>query len=53
VNEVDTCVYYGFGGGEGVIICLYVIDILIFGTNINVINDIKSFMSQHFDMKDL
>jgi hypothetical protein len=52
-NEADTCVYYHFGGGEGVVICLYVDDILIFGTNINVINDVKSFLSQHFDMKDL
>jgi hypothetical protein len=41
------------GGGEGVVLCLYVDDILIFGTNINVINDVKSFWSQHFDMKYL
>jgi hypothetical protein len=53
VNEADTCVYYRFGGVEGVVLCLYVDDILIFGTNISVINDVKSFMSQHFDMKDL
>jgi hypothetical protein len=52
VNEADTCVYYHFAGG-GVILCLYDDDILIFGTNINVINDVKSFLSQHFDMKDL
>jgi hypothetical protein len=53
MNEADTCVYYHFGGGEGVVLCLYVDDILIFWTNINVINDVKSFLSQHFDMKDL
>jgi hypothetical protein len=53
VNEADTCVYYRFGGGEGAVLCLYVDDILIFGTNISVINDVKSFLSQHFDMKDL
>jgi hypothetical protein len=53
VNEADTYVYYRFGGGEVVVICLYVDDILIFWTNINVINDVKSFLSQHFDMKDL
>jgi predicted RNA methylase len=52
VNEADTCVYYHFGGG-GVVLCLYVDDILIFETNINVINDVKSFLPQHFDMKDL
>jgi tRNA(Ser,Leu) C12 N-acetylase TAN1 len=28
-------------------------DILIFGTNIDVINDVKSFLSKSFDMKDL
>jgi hypothetical protein len=53
INEVDTCVYYQFGVGKGVILCLYVDDILIFGTSIDVINDVKSFLSQSFDMKDL
>jgi hypothetical protein len=33
VNEASTCVYYRFGGGEGVVLCLYVDDILIFVTN--------------------
>ena len=37
VNEADKCVYYSFCGGQGVIICLYVNDILIFGTNLSVI----------------
>nr|ASR75387.1 retrotransposon protein [Oryza barthii] len=53
VNEADKCVYYRHGGGEGVILCLYVDDILIFGTNLDVINEVKSFLSQNFDMKDL
>nr|ABF98465.1 retrotransposon protein, putative, Ty1-copia subclass [Oryza sativa Japonica Group] len=53
VNEADKCVYYRHGGGEGVILCLYVDDILIFGTNLEVINEVKSFLSQNFDMKDL
>ncbi len=53
VNEADKCVYYRHGGGEGVILCLYVDDILIFGTNFEVINEVKSFLSQKFDMKDL
>jgi hypothetical protein len=33
--------------------CLYTDDIVIFRTNIDVINDAKSFLSQNFDMKDL
>jgi hypothetical protein len=53
INEADMCVYYRYGVGEGVILCLYVDDILIFGINIDVINEIKSFLSKSFDMKDL
>jgi hypothetical protein len=53
VNEANTCVYYQFGGDKRVILCLYVDDILTFGTSIDVINDVKSFLSQSFDMKDL
>jgi hypothetical protein len=53
MNEADKCVYYRFGGCEGVILCLYVDDILIFGTSLNVIKEVKEFLSQNFEMKDL
>jgi hypothetical protein len=53
VNEADRCVYYQHGGGHFVILCLYVDDILIFGTNMDIINEVKSFLSKSFDMKDL
>jgi hypothetical protein len=53
INEADMCVYYRSCGGKGVIFCLYVDDILIFGTNTDVINEVKSFLSKSFDMKDL
>ena len=33
--------------------CLYIVDILIFGISIKIINDTKSFLSSTFDMKDL
>jgi hypothetical protein len=46
-------VYYRHGGGQGVILCLYVDDILIFGTNFDVINEVKTFLCQSFDMKDM
>ena len=36
VNEANKCVYYRYGGGEGVILCLYVDDILIFGSSLSV-----------------
>nr|GFB12926.1 hypothetical protein [Tanacetum cinerariifolium] len=39
--------------GKGVIICLYVDDILIFGTDQDQVNKTKEFLSSNFDMKDL
>src|SRR4051812_33291065 len=39
--------------GEGVILCLYVDDRLIFGTNLNTIKEVKDFLSRSFEMKDL
>jgi hypothetical protein len=53
VNEADKYVYYRYGGGDGIILCLYVDDILIFGNNINVIKEVKDFLSNNFEMKDL
>ena len=52
-NEADRCVYYCYGGGDGVILYLYVDDILILGTSLNVIEEVKGFLSKNFDMKDL
>ena len=45
VNSSDTCVYSKLFGTECVIICLYVDDMLIFGTNIDVINNTKLLLS--------
>ena len=53
INDADRCVSYRYGGGVGVILCLYVDNILIFGMNIDAINEVKSFLSKSFDMKDL
>jgi hypothetical protein len=53
VNEVDRCLYYRHGGGQGVILCLYVSGILLFETSLDVINEVKTFLCQNFDMKDL
>jgi len=36
-----------------VTLCLYVDDIMIFGTNIDAIYKVKSFPSKSFDLKDL
>jgi hypothetical protein len=53
VNEADKYVYYRYGKGEGVILCLYVDDILIFGSSLKVIEEVKEFLSNNFEMKDL
>ncbi|XP_070662455.1 uncharacterized mitochondrial protein AtMg00810-like [Malus domestica] len=35
------------------LICLYVDDLLIFGSNLHVVNDVKTMLCDNFDMKDL
>jgi hypothetical protein len=39
--------------GEGVILCLYVDDIIILGTSLDVIKETKDFLSNNSEMKDL
>jgi hypothetical protein len=39
--------------GQRVILSLYIDDILIFETSLDVINEVKTFLCQSFDMKDL
>jgi hypothetical protein len=46
-------VYCCHGGGQGVILCLYVDDILIFRISLDLINKVKTFLCQSFEMKDL
>nr|GEX18098.1 zinc finger, CCHC-type [Tanacetum cinerariifolium] len=54
LNESDKCVYSKFdSSGKGVIICLYVDDMLIFGTDQNQVDKIKKFLSSKFSMKDM
>ena len=53
INEVDKCIYTKFKDNVGVIICLYIDDMLIFDTNLEIVNDTKSFLSSNFDMKDM
>ncbi|GJX10312.1 zinc finger, CCHC-type containing protein [Tanacetum coccineum] len=54
LNLSDKCVYSKFDGrGKSVINCLYVDDMLIFGTDQNQINKTKKFLSSKFSMKDM
>ncbi|KAL0312877.1 UNVERIFIED_CONTAM: Retrovirus-related Pol polyprotein from transposon TNT 1-94 [Sesamum radiatum] len=54
LNQSDKCVYSKFdNSGNGVIICLYVDDMLIFGTNQHQVDLTKDFLSSRFSMKDM
>ncbi|GJX73549.1 zinc finger, CCHC-type containing protein [Tanacetum coccineum] len=54
LNQSDKCVYCKFDeSGKGVIICLYVDDMLIFGTNQTQVDKTKEFLSSNFSMKDM
>ena len=52
-NTADKCIYMKFTKDYGVIVCLYVDDMLIFGTNMLGINETKKFMISKFKMKYL
>ena len=52
-NNADKCIYSKFTKEYGVIICLYVDDLLIFGTNIIRINETKRYLTSQFKMKDM
>ncbi|GJS27565.1 reverse transcriptase domain-containing protein [Tanacetum coccineum] len=53
INECDKCVYIKQYKNAFVIICLYVDDMLIIGTNMDVINQTKKMLHSLFDMKDM
>ena len=53
INECDKCVYVKSTNDSHVIVCLYVDDMLIMGTNKNIINSTKKMLRSKFDMKDL
>ena len=52
-NECDKCVYTKSTQKGFVILCLYVDDILIIGSNHEMIQSTKRVLSSRFDMKDL
>ncbi|GJT42224.1 zinc finger, CCHC-type containing protein [Tanacetum coccineum] len=54
LNHADKCVYSKFDEfGKGVIICLYVDDMLIFGTDRVQVDLTNFFLSSRFSMKDM
>ena len=53
INDFDNYLYYKKFDDRYVLFCLYVDDILILAPDIDLINDIKTLLSNYFDMKDL
>lgn len=53
INECDKCVYVKNTTHGYVIICLYLDDMLIFGSNIDIIKPTKKMLNKEFEMKDL
>ena len=53
INDVDKCIHSKYEDNTCVVICLYVDDMLIFGTNLEVVCETKKFLGSKFDMKNL
>ena len=53
INECDKCVYVKDTDKGYVIVCLYVDDMLIVGSNNDMIKTTKKMLNSQFDMKDM
>jgi hypothetical protein len=52
-NMEDNCVYTKFKNEKFIFLILYVDDILLASSNVNLLLEMKKFLSLNFDMKDL
>ncbi|KAK9913447.1 hypothetical protein M0R45_037263 [Rubus argutus] len=50
---VDECVYLKTSGSDFIFLILYVDDILLASSSVNLLHETKKFLSMNFDMKDL
>ena len=53
INDADKCICSKVENNSCIIICLYIDDMLIFGADLQVVINTKSFLRSKFDMKDL
>ena len=53
INECDKCVYIKDIANSYVIVCFYVDDMLIIGSNNDIIKATKRMLTNEFNMKDL
>ena len=52
-RKYDHCIYSKEEGGNFIYVALYVVDMLMIGSNMNTIKEVKKKLSSKFDMKDL
>ncbi|KAL6333644.1 hypothetical protein AAG906_028829 [Vitis piasezkii] len=52
-NTIDQCIYLKFSGSKFIILVLYVDDILLASSDVELLHETKRFLSSKFDMKDL
>jgi hypothetical protein len=52
-NVEDNCVYAKFKNEKYIFLILYVDDILLASSDVSLLLETKSFLSSHFEMKDL
>ena len=50
--KVEKCVYTKYGNDGCIVICLYIDDMLIFGTNTEIAEATKKLLLSNFDMSD-
>ncbi|RDY04787.1 hypothetical protein CR513_11459, partial [Mucuna pruriens] len=52
-NAVDDCVYHKFSGSKYIFLVLYIDDILLASSDIDLLYETKRFLAKNFRMKDL
>jgi len=52
-NVEDNCIYVKFTNGKFIFLILYVDDILLSSSDVNLLQETKKFLSSNFDMRDL
>lgn len=52
-NTIDRCIYMKVSGSKFIILVLYVDDILLAANDKALLHDVKKFLSNNFEMKDM
>ena len=52
-NFMDQCIYHKVNGSKIIFLVLYLDDILLASNDLGLLHEVKRFLSQQFDMKDM